>query len=203
MSADAILMLTPPDGWDEIPLDPKSRNEHITRMLAPLRQVMANGKALERPLHTMIERAYDDAWRSGVRYAITTRPDPQSLFNIMATFMVALLPPSTPDGMNQLDAIAELLAVEQGSLDDGERLDMASVMLDGFGQAAQAAEIRFVTDAQGNRTDHMIARLRTFIPWEDHVIVTTGITPQVDLADTLFELFARITGTVSVRERVQ
>ena len=200
MAAHVELLLIPPDGWREVHLDPQSRGHQIDEAIAPLGRVTADWRRISPSVRRYLQQAYAQAWQSGIRYVITTQPDPVEIVNIMATFMVAMLPSSTPDGTNQLDAIVEGLAREQDALEDGERLDLSRTTVKALGPAVQAAGIRFLPDSQGAHTDHMIAELRTFIPWDDYVIVATGVTPQINLSDTLFTLFARITDTLSARQ---
>jgi hypothetical protein len=197
---DLGFTLVPPEGWQEIRLDPGHREQQLIMALAPMSSIVPNWVQVYPQVRRQLAGAYAQAWDGGVRYAIATRPDPIGVANIMATYMVAVLPPADPLNESDLDAIQEMLAEEQGSLLQGESQDLSYVNLPYIGKAIQAASVKHLSDGVGNSSDAYVATLRTFIPVRDSVIVATGITPQVDLADVLFQLFAHITSTLQIHD---
>lgn len=97
-----------------------------------------------------------------------------------------------------MDAVIETLSSEQAELGDGEFMSLQKVNLPKMGTAVQAQSITSLVDDKGDKTDRHVASLRTFIPYGEHVFVVTGATPQIDIADVLFNLFASMTDTVSI-----
>lgn len=87
---------------------------------------------------------------------------------------------------------------EQAELGDGEFMSLQKVNLPKMGTAVQAQSITSLVDDKGDKTNRHVASLRTFIPYGEHVFVVTGATPQIDIADVLFNLFASMTDTVSI-----
>ena len=87
---------------------------------------------------------------------------------------------------------------EQAELGDGEFMSLQKVNLPKMGTAVQAQSITSLVDDKGDKTNRHVASLRTFIPYGEHVFVVTGTTPQIDIADVLFNLFASMTDTVSI-----
>ena len=195
-----VISMVPPQGWHEIEVDPKHREIEIERQLGQLRYVVPSWRTVYPALRRYLVKAYADAWKSGVRYAIATDIDPDDAVQVMATFMIAQLPQASVLGDldDELDAVIETLSSEQAELGDGEFMSLQKVNLPKMGTAVQAQSITSLVDDKGDKTDRHVASLRTFIPYGEHVFVVTGATPQIDIADVLFNWFASMTDTVSI-----
>lgn len=195
------LSLVPPRGWRQVDVSPAGRRREIERQLRQLRHVVPAWREIGPSLRRYLAGAYEDAWKSGVRLALATDARPDDMVRIMATFMVAMLPPASPlgDMDEELDAVAEGLIAERDGMAEGEALSLGKVSLPGLGDAIQAQSLTALTGPDGVKTDRRVAMLRTFVPFDGHVFVATGMTPQLDVADVMFELFAAVTGTLGIR----
>ena len=193
------ISLIPPQGWREILLDPADRERQIRQALEPMKHVIADWREVYPALRKYLANSYEQSWKAGVRYAITTELDDASPILVMATFMVSVLPSAVPYGTadEDLDAIVESLLTEREGLPEGDELHMSKTSFNKLGPAVQASSVETVHGQQGKPVGRL-AMLRTFIPCAGKVILATGITPQVELSDTLFELFTRITATLRV-----
>ncbi|MBT1174512.1 hypothetical protein JS530_03135 [Bifidobacterium sp. LC6] len=109
------IAMVPPTGWREIDVDPEHREQVIERQLSQLRYVVPQWRKVYPALRCYLVGVYADAWKSGVRYAIATDVDPDDAIQVMATFMISMLPPASPTGNpdDDLDAMVESLTNEK------------------------------------------------------------------------------------------
>lgn len=200
MSESLRISLIPPEGWSQIMLDPDSRESQIAAMLEPLSHIVAHWDNVYPTLRRYLIRVYEESWLSGVCYAITTSGSRGGLSKIMATFMVSVLPSANPlgDCEEELESIIETMTNEKESLPAGDELSLSVTRIGELGPAIQVSSIEAIHNSDGNVMGRM-AMLRTFIPYKDKVVLTTGITPQIEIADTLFELFTQISSTMKIK----
>lgn len=199
---DIQMSLIPPKGWKELDMSPEHRERQIAEALLPLRSVTAQWNVVYPQLRRYLAGAYAQAWDSGVRYALTSVHNPQGLTNIIASFMVSIVPSASVSGAvdEELETIAQALLDEKEALLPDESLNLRNINLEGAGRAIQVASIKRVPLESGDDPDAgKIAMLRTFIPFNHKVVLATGVTPQAQLAQILFELFGKITGTISLK----
>lgn len=170
------------------------------KVLSSMKPVIPDWGRAYPQLRRYLAGVYGKAWESGVRYMITLTPDDMGVGNFFASYMVSVLPAASsgePD--DEYDAIVTMLTNERQILRDGEELSVERLTLPNFPLAVQAPSIRFVVTDEGAVTNHKVAMLRIFIPFDNRVIVVTGITPQIHIADVMFTLFVRITETLEAR----
>lgn len=190
--------LIPPIGWKELDLAPDRREGQISDAIKGLRDVTPDWDTVYPVLRRQFIGAYEQAWNSGIRYAITTVPDSDQPVQIVATYMIAILPSAGVDG-DELSFIADSLLTERETLSDDESLDIAKVTLGELGTAIQADGVRLVSKKNTKNKAYMASR-RLFIPALGRVVLAIGYTPQTDIKDILFELFSQITQTLQVWE---
>jgi hypothetical protein len=199
MSDVLHLSLVPPHGWREIQLDPKNRERQIRQTLEPLRYLLADWQTIYPSLRRYLVNSYEQSWQAGIRYAITTVQEPDDPAQIFATFSVSVLPPASPTGEpeDELDSIVCNLTQERDEQQEDGSMTLSAVRTNNLGAGVQAASVEHMRN-DNNEILGSMAMLRTFIPYRNRVILTTGMTPQLDISDVLFELFAHITETVQV-----
>lgn len=193
------ISLVPPHGWKEISLNPADRERQIRQILNPLRHVVADWSEVYPVLRRCLVASYDQSWKAGVRYAITTDMDGAGAVLVMAAFMVSILPAIIPYSTadEEIDAIVESVSKERESLPEGDEMYLEKTGFKELGPAVSVSSMESVRDDHGKVIGHF-AILRTFIPCGGKIILTTGITPQIELSDTLFQLFTKITATLRV-----
>lgn len=203
MSADDELVISfiPPAGWERVDVDPERRDAQLYKVLNPLRNTVANWHEVYPKMRQALSSTYEQAWQAGIRMVYTTSPDAHGVENLVATFMIGLTPPASAFGNEQeeLDTISEAMMEDQESLGQDDVMNLMPVEVPELGRGIQAAAVASARAITGSGpADAKLVHFRTFIPVADHVLVTTGISPQVEVADTLFELFALITTSVRI-----
>lgn len=193
--------LVPPIGWRELAIEPEHRDRQIEESLRGLSQIVPNWSDAYAMVRRGMVNSYANAWASGIRYAITSVPDDSQPMQIMASYMIAVLPAASPDDAEVFSAIVSSVEQEREMLTDGESLDVSRVKLPPLGDVIQADDIRYAstgTHALPGKRNAMIAGRRLFIPAYGKVFVATGSTPQIEISEVLFELFSRITQTLRI-----
>ena len=201
---ELTISFIPPAGWERIDVDPDRRDAQLFKVLNPMRNTVANWHEVYPKVRQGLSNAYEQAWNSGVRLAYTTNPDPRGVDNLMATFMVSIMPSASAFGEidEELELISETLLEEQEALTDDEVMDLIPVDVPELGRGIQAAAVASARSLTGDGpADTKLVHFRTFIPTAGQVLVTTGVSPQTDVAETLFELFALITSSVRVTSK--
>ena len=188
--------VVPPIGWKEIQLSPSERESQITQAGRRLREGIPNWQSVYPSFRRAMALSYSQAWDSGVRYAITSVPEPEEPVQIVASYMIAVLPPASEDGTDELSHIEENVLAERDGIEDDERFEASRIQVSNFGDAIQVDDLRHPSD----KSDVFIASRRIFLPVHGKVLMAVGYTPQVQIADVLFELFLRITQTLEIWE---
>lgn len=183
-------------GWEEIHLSPSRRESQIDQAGRGLRDVIPDWQSVYPSFRRAMALSYSQAWDSGVRYAITSVPEPDEPVQIVASYMIAVLPPASEDGTDELAQIEENVLTEREGVRGDEQFEASKIHLKGLGDAIQVDELRRPSD----KSDAFIASRRIFLPAHGKVLMAVGYTPQVQIADVLLELFLRITQTLEIWE---
>jgi len=195
------ISVIPPDDWHKVDLHPEKRQLQVINALQPLRYQLANWESAYPMLRNYLLTTMAQAWDTGMRYQITTKHNPATSADsqLIANFTITFLPRATTTGSpaEELDQVLEVLFEEQQQLLDDETLEISRVQLPNMGPALQAARVGYVPTPDGVAKTARIATLRTYIPAGRHIVLAQGTSPQTDIADPLFQIFAAITSSIS------
>lgn len=183
-------------GWEEFDLSPSRREFQIDRAVRGFRDIIPDWRSVYPSFRRAMALSYSQAWDSGVRYAITSVPEPEEPVQIVASYMIAVLPPASEDGTDELSHIEENVLAEREGVRSDEQFEASKIHLKSLGDAIQVDELRRPSD----KNDAFIASRRIFLPTHGKVLMAVGYTPQVQIAEVLFELFLRITQTLEIWE---
>lgn len=193
----------PPNGWRQVRLDPQHRGKEAALAAKQLCSAAAGLPSVsQRQLRELMEKPLAQAWDTGTRLLMTSTPDNSDVASIVASYTVGFLPLAVPGGSieENLAHISSHEMSERAELIDGEKLDVAGCQHPQLGLGVQSASIRYMRNENDEFMPHRVATLRVFLVFGSHLVLATGVTPQIELADVLFQLFAKITSTLRVED---
>lgn len=196
------LSVVPPDGWKQILIDPAHRDATVSEAIGWMRGSATVWEKAYPQLRSGMETMFANAWDAGARIAIAPVPQPEDIFRLNAVFTVGAIPFAEPFGSDadNIERVFEQALGERADLLEGESIEVAHAQVDALGDAAQVAEIRRMRSPQGLFMHGMVASLHTYVPFHGRFIVATGASPQVEVAQQLFALFAAIARSVDAVE---
>ncbi len=185
-----------PAQWQELDMGLESRTKMVDAQVAHLVNAMPSLMNQKGMLRRQLLGMLQSAWVAGVRYgASMAQPTGDGMLFACLTLSVIAAPASFDDETSPIDAIA--VAVRNNNEEDGRRdMDMSIVTLPYAGKALRLFGVTRMSSGQGGGME--CALMQTFVPAGDRVLLVQAVTPQVDVSDTMFELFDLITGTLRV-----
>lgn len=195
---DAFGLRIPPS-WEEIDLNPATRDATLAatvgRRIDEAPELRPHRTDLVRLFRNLARTAYD----AGGRYcAVFAQPAGEGV--IPGAITVTALPqPPAESGLSPLDAIVDQL--HRAPTPDGDGL-WQSTRITELEHAGAAVQVFGVQDVDLNEAGYQLrcVTLSTFVPTGDHVLLVTGTSPAIDLADALLDLFGAVTGTLTLHE---
>lgn len=193
--SDLRFALFVPQQWQELDLSPDNMSGMVECQVGQIVRMMPTLGAYRHELRKLMLKMLQTAWVSGVRYAVSMM-EPAGDGYLMACLTLSVLPtlPSMEDG-KELDVIGTSL--REKNVEEGRDMDVSIVMLPHAGKAVRAFGIVDM-QAKGNGKALPCALMQTFVPVGEKVLLVQAFTPQIEVADTMFELFDLITGTLAV-----
>ena len=141
-------------GGEEFDLSPSRREFQIDRAVRGFRDIIPDWRSVYPSFRRAMALSYSQAWDSGVRYAITSVPEPEEPVQIVASYMIAVLPPASEDGTDELSHIEENVLAEREGVRSDEQFEASKIHLKSLGDAIQVDELRRPSD----KNDAFIAR---------------------------------------------
>lgn len=184
--------ITVPHSWFELDVRPATRDalarELVERRVREQPELWEHRAELTR----VLRRQARDAWDAGAVYCacfVIVLDD--SL--VPGALSVSVVPP--PVGGASLDAISEELPSREADDDAGTWMMRSVVELPGIGRVARSEGVTDVEVPGGGWMRTIVHR--TFVPLDaDRLLLISGASAAIDLAEPLLELFAAVVGTL-------
>ncbi|MFF8579740.1 hypothetical protein ACF05R_13595 [Streptomyces albidoflavus] len=192
--------LAVPDSWWEFDIRPQGREATVRTMVDERVRETPELAPYRNDLTAMLRRMAKDAHDSGALYLGCMAENFDSV-PLSATVTVSVVGARTQQGAalsTDPRAIAESLRTITPRREGDAWRKVTTVDIPGVGPAARTYGVEDVPVAQGdNRTLRMVLT-QTYIPvpgTTDQVILVSGASPVLDLAEAFHDIFDAVTGT--------
>ncbi len=187
--------LTIPDSWFELEVRPATRDARIATLVESRVREQPELWEHRGELVRVLRRLARDAWDAGAVYcACFVMVLEESI--IPGSMTVSIIPP--PPGGAGVDAIAEELPSREASEEGGTWMQRSVVELPDVGRAPRSQGVLDVPLPSGPGRIRTVV-MRTFVPLDaERLLLVSGASPAVDLAEPLLELFDAVTATLAL-----
>lgn len=193
---DAFGLRLPP-GWEEIDLDPTTRDAALARTVERRISEVPDLRPHRADMVRLFRNLARTAYGAGGRYcAVFAQPAGDGV--IPGALTVTALPALPSEaGLSALDAIVDELHRSPGPEGEGLWQSTRITEIEDIGPAVQVFGVQDV-DLNESGARLRCVTLSTFVPVGEHVLLVAGTSPAIDLADPLLELFGAVTATLTL-----